>query len=784
MTRCTISAFLFLLSFNYRIDACEVLKRITKNSLPDDVVTLTRIPVSIQNNEALVDDKDYCPITACEAFTVFAIGNLFLGSDPLTKSQFSALISKASGFDKKQFNDIQEKLHSENHEAKLNKILLEDLSQIFPEQPDLIERIIRNKQALDINLYANINIRGEEIIRFKLKVDTMPAQLSLLEGNQKRKMLSSNFINNVIHETEKNDEEKCKKIHKSQNIQGTIECFLLKANIDYKKIQPLIRAIANNRQENERLKQSYFGNNPLLFGYLRLEQKDIDYYWELYESAVSKVKPLKLTEYGICMFVANELFFGKNFVLPIEYTKYIPPAPENILSCLNFLLSIDKEIPGEAVREIKDPKRFNNPGTFEDYAEYKKRTESFGKFFRSVSYYKLGEKELQRYTKSSYLDESSIAINAGGYAYLFGIGKDIGELTKLISTQICYDLSCGARASQKEEAADIHIIQSNRLEISSFLEPNQSNIPGYPRVIIHADPSWQEVYIPYISMNLDLSKKEVRSEKRYSRLPIASTFTFSIEKPGYKDAYTITHWIINPSNSNIRPSIPTVQQLSLTILPSSSDQDSIPPKTLQLPTSLSSLGSSFEIVPTKANGNCGYEALGINRTDLSEALSKNLANELVTKHLDEQIAELSGNEKELFNKIGNTHQNYIEYFIKKSVDEFDNLMAVQKINSTSPLNPVKNYLTLGTGEVIFTLAPNANDQKASQQGLGIIIASFLGKQIYVITAQENQVVKVEKFSPESGIPSVLKTSENDDPIWIIVNNGAHIDGASVLPQKK
>lgn len=779
MTRCIILAFLFLLSFNYRIDACEVLKGITKNRLPDDVVTLTRIPVSVQNGEALVDDRDYCPITACEAFTVFAIGNLFLGSDPLTKSQFSALISKASGFDKKQFSDIQEKLYSEDHESELNRILSEELNTIFPEQPDLVKQIIKNKCALDINLYADINIRGKEIIRFKLKVDTMPAQLSLLEGNQKRKMLGSNFIDNIIHETEKNDEEKCRKIPTSQNIQGTIGCSLLGSNIDYKKVQPLIRAIANNQQEDERLKQSYFGNNSLLFGYLRLEQKDLDYYWELYESAMSQVKPLVKRD-DLCIFVVNELFLGKNFVLPIEYTQYVPPAPENVLSCLNFLLSIDKEIPGEAVREIKDPKRFNNPGTFEDYAEYKKRTESFGKFFRSVSYYKLGEKELQRYTKSSYLDESSIAINAGGYAYLFGIGKDIGELTELISTQICYDLSCGARASQKEESAYIHVIQSNRLEISSFLEPNQSNIPGYPRVIIHADPSWQEVYIPYISMNLDLSKKEVRSEMRYSRLPIASTFTFSIEKPGYKDAYTITHWIINPSNSllNMHPSIPTGQQPSFAVLPSSSDQDSISSRTLILPQDLSSLGSHIRIVPTKPDGDCGYEALKIQRTDISDALSRNLGNALVKKHLDEQIAELSENEKKLFNKIGSTHQNYIEYFIKKSVDEFDKLMAVQEINSTSPLNPVKNYLTLGTGEVIFTLNPETTVRRA-QQGLGVIIASFLGKPIYVITAQESQVVKVEKFSPESDIPSVLKSDESDDSIWIIVNNGAHIDGASV-----
>lgn len=139
----------------------------------------------------------------------------------------------------------------------------------------------------------------------------------------------------------------------------------------------------------------------------------------------------------------NQSFFGKNFVLPTKYIEYILPASENVLSCINFLLSMPGKIPGEAVQKIDDPKLFNNPSNCESYAKYETRTESFNKFFRRVSYYKLGEEELQRYTKSSYLNESSIAINAGGYAYLFELGKDIGKLTELISTQICYDLSCG-----------------------------------------------------------------------------------------------------------------------------------------------------------------------------------------------------------------------------------------------------------------------------------------------------------------------------------------------------
>lgn len=211
---------------------------------------------------------------------------------------------------------------------------------------------------------------------------------------------------------------------------------------------------------------------------------------------------------------------------------------------------------------------------------------------------------------------------------------------------------------------------------------------------------------------------------------------------------------------------------------STGSESSAQRKVLQLPQDLSSLGSHIEIIPTKPNGDCCYEALRINRHDLSEALSQNLANKLVQKHLTEQIAELSENEKELFNKIGNTYQNYIEYFIKKTIDEFNELTTVKEINSRSSTNPIKNYLTLGTGKVIYTSnSDTAVDEE--QQGLGVIIASFLRRQIYVATVQDDQLVRIECFSPDDEIPGgVLKSSVVDrDSIWIIVNNGAHIDQA-------
>jgi hypothetical protein len=182
-----------------------------------------------------------------------------------------------------------------------------------------------------------------------------------------------------------------------------------------------------------------------------------------------------------------------------------------------------------------------------------------------VSFYKIVENIVQEYTKSSYCQEDDTAIFDGEYAYLFGQGMDSTGQFNMVSTQICYDLSCGARALQKTGTlaikAPIHIIQSNRLEISGFLSPDQLNIPGHPKVVIHADPSWQEVFVPYTASNMDLPTESLTSSssssssspstaapvvrEHYATIAPKQTFTFSIDKGGYKDSYTITHWILN-----------------------------------------------------------------------------------------------------------------------------------------------------------------------------------------------------------------------------------------------
>lgn len=109
---------IFPLLFFHEVGSMEEV-----NASPKDIVTVTRIPVDKSTNEPLVDNKDYRPITAAEAFTVFSIANLFLGQQALDKVSFETQIKPAFKFDSKQFEDIQAKLSSEDYETKSNNIL-------------------------------------------------------------------------------------------------------------------------------------------------------------------------------------------------------------------------------------------------------------------------------------------------------------------------------------------------------------------------------------------------------------------------------------------------------------------------------------------------------------------------------------------------------------------------------------------------------------------------------------------------------------------------------------
>lgn len=118
----------------------------------------------------------------------------------------------------------------------------------------------------------------------------------------------------------------------------------------------------------------------------------------------------------------------------------------------------------------------------------------------------------------------------------------------LITTQICYDVGL-ARKDQKTIKAPIHVIQSNTKEISEYILPDGEHIsiPGHPKIVVHADPERQGLFIHYpaISITPGATTSASSISQRYSLQAPKETFTFMVKKGRRKDSYTITHWELN-----------------------------------------------------------------------------------------------------------------------------------------------------------------------------------------------------------------------------------------------
>lgn len=157
---------------------------------------------------------------------------------------------------------------------------------------------------------------------------------------------------------------------------------------------------------------------------------------------------------------------GENFILPKQYPDFIPPAPKNMLSCVNFLLEEDDDCGFSTELPANENERFtasfsssvsSSAPSYERYRNYLKKRKK-NKFFKNVSFYRVAEMVVQQYMKSSYFQECDFAIEYGGYAYLFGNDFDTKvdkkeDFTNLITTQICYDVGY-ARKKEKSEEKD------------------------------------------------------------------------------------------------------------------------------------------------------------------------------------------------------------------------------------------------------------------------------------------------------------------------------------------
>jgi hypothetical protein len=495
---------------------------------PLHVVTLTRIPLD-KNGHPSAETGLYLPISASEAATVFTIVNYFLGDQKCsTKAEFEAKVGEAIKFDKNKFKEITNYLLQKK--SRLKDQLTKELSSTF--KPSLLQSA---KNAID---------KGEKIVPSPTFVEIDGIKLSL---KSKCRLLTNDITNIKTGKitatrllsllSEDTDQSKIK-----EPIRGNVLYVLLNEEITYDQAK-LLKDILEAFEKEEKSKISL-----ILFNYLGLHGESPECF-SLYTQAISALPQMLSNE--PCIFVSNELFFGKNFILPAEYHTFMPPAPQNVLSCVNFLIDAVGEIALPTILLDGNESRFSSSSSELTYSKYKTYAQKAKKFFKNVSFYKVNTELVQEYVKGAYFEECDEAIKKEMYAYLFGSGRDTErEFSDLVSTQICYDIALGVdvRKDQKNLRAPIHIIQSNTKEISEYILPDngQPNIPGKPKVIIHADPEKQEVFTAFPSQSLVLSSSsKPKITQRYSTVVPKENFTFIINKGNRSDSYTITHWVLN-----------------------------------------------------------------------------------------------------------------------------------------------------------------------------------------------------------------------------------------------
>ena len=520
---------------------------------PLHIVTLTR---TVCDTNGSVLSEIYPPISAAEAATMFSIVNCFLGNN----INFAEYIQKAHEFDIKQFTEIESEIQKQNHEDNVRKILLEQLEEAKIENQQLkkaiIEAIIHN-ESVNLKVHAKIDSHEEA---FELKGNIPPFRVNQISTGKIKK---SDFVSCVINDG-RGIPQWLSDCPDTKQLKGEISCYVFNQQITSKQKDKISQVIASYKTIDEELKGRYFRTNPFLFGYLGIPHVGkVEYFLELFDAAQKAISaPLS----GLSVFAANELFFGKDFILPNCYPSLLPQFSLQTLTCINFLLEENKIMPGVRLFDEK----LDQSGV-ESNVKWPQAVGS--KYFRNVSFYKVGSKPVQEYSKSSYFRECDSALE-NGYTYLFGqrldfIPKDnsnepiptqsCDDFTKLISTQICFDLQTKRRANQTDYIP-IHIFQSNTHDLSEVLaieshsfNPSQADIPGKPKLIIHADPKNQELFVKHEEKRFDYIENSENesfklcassSKTHYTTMPPQESFTFSINKGGHVDSYTITHWVL------------------------------------------------------------------------------------------------------------------------------------------------------------------------------------------------------------------------------------------------
>lgn len=509
---------------------------------PVHIVTLTRMPADMRGDPR-TEDVEYLPISVAEAATVFELTNAFLGGS------FTETIDKAHGFDESVFSQIQKIDEQLSIDASVVSIARDALAADATLSQDIREEILRGlqaKQAIRITKQVRLKLLDEEKVvpltayaKKNTLYQTLPFLNSLLSPQNRQQLVGKELAADpqpIIFEYKLGD------IPLERDAAVKIEDVVRKFNPDSLK---------------DTLKAHLYRHNPILKGYASINPKSVDDYKKLFFRGRTIFEKTPAIDSEIpCLLVVNEQFFGKSFVFPSNFplAHFIPEFPQNVIACINLLKEETEVLEGLSKTPCIEPRDNFFTSDSITYGEYVDGLVSRKKYFRNVSFYWHMRNVIQEYTKSSYCKEHDSAIQ-DEFAYIFGPCIDSrGEWHDLISTQICYDMSSGARKGQ-ENPALIHVIQSNRLNIGEYILHDsqrleeRNHIPGQPEIVIHSDPSWPEVFTTDHSFTriFDLSSEasDVMTKLHYQLLKPKEIFRFFIGNNGYKNAYTITHWVLN-----------------------------------------------------------------------------------------------------------------------------------------------------------------------------------------------------------------------------------------------
>ncbi len=123
---------------------------------------------------------------------------------------------------------------------------------------------------------------------------------------------------------------------KTEQLKGEISCYVLGHPITPKQKDKISQVFTSHKPNIDEIKGHYFQTKPFLFGYLGIPRvENVKYFLDLFGAAQRAISaPLS----GLSVFVANELFFGKDFILPNCYPSLLPQFSLQALTCINFLL--------------------------------------------------------------------------------------------------------------------------------------------------------------------------------------------------------------------------------------------------------------------------------------------------------------------------------------------------------------------------------------------------------------------------------------------------------------